>query len=189
MKGSLVAAAVVSAVMVLGCSGSQLGFPRVPVRAVSPDGRHVAFVRNHPSVDPPDQTLWLGDANGDAKEVARLAPDAMWSDRIVWSADSRRVAFVVADAIVHLYDAGSKTSVFVGFVGRRSWDTPPRYVLRDVTLSADGASISFIECERTFRPVEQARQNPRGTRMTAVISGCSPARQTTVFSQVRQTAE
>jgi hypothetical protein len=143
--------------MVLDCSGSQLGFPRVPVRAVSPDGRHVAFVRNHPSVDPPDQTLWLGDANGDAKEVARLA--------------------------------GSKTSVFVGFVGRRSWDTPPRYVLRDVSLSADGASISFIECERTFRPVEQARQNPRGTRMTAVISGCSPARQTTVFSQVRQTAE
>jgi len=59
----------------------------------SPDGRVVAFVRNHPNVDPPDQSLWLKDSNGRATELTRLAPDADWCNLIVWSSDSTRVTF------------------------------------------------------------------------------------------------
>lgn len=49
---------------ITGCTGEQWGFPRVPVRAASPDGRFVAYVKNHPSTDPPDQTLWLQSPTG-----------------------------------------------------------------------------------------------------------------------------
>jgi hypothetical protein len=74
-----------------------------------------------------------------------------------------------------------------GNVGRRSWDTPPRYVLRDVSLSADGASIRFVECERTWHPVEPARQNARRTRVESTISGCS-APQRTILADVEPAA-
>jgi hypothetical protein len=160
----------------IACEAAQLGWPPVPVSAPSPDGRVLAFVRNHPNVDPPDQSLWLQASDGTANEVARLAPDADWCNLIVWSSDSRRVAFLVSDAIVYVYDRQSQERVFAGFVGRRSWDTPPRYILRDLSLSDDGSSITFRECDRTWRPAPAERQNRRGTRVEQVESGCSGAK-------------
>ena len=84
----------------MACEAAQLGWPPVPLRLPSPDGRVVAFVKNHPDVDPPNQSLWLQASNRAATELARLAPDADWCNLIVWSADSRRVAFLVSDAVV-----------------------------------------------------------------------------------------
>jgi hypothetical protein len=157
----------------MACEGAQLGWPRIPLRVLSPDGRLVAFVRNHPNVDPPDQSLWLKDSNGRATELTRLAPDADWCNLIVWSADSRRVAFLVSDAIVYVYDGQSHAQVFSGFVGRRSWDQPPRFILQHLALSPDGASVTFRECERTWKPSAPERQNARGTRVDRVMDGCS----------------
>ena len=45
----------------VSCSALQLGFPRTPVSATSPDGNYVAFVCNHPDIDPPSQSIWLGE--------------------------------------------------------------------------------------------------------------------------------
>ena len=160
----------------LACEAAQLGWPPVPLRVPSPDGRVVAFVRNHPDVDPPNQSLWLQSSNGAATELSRLAPDADWCNLIVWSADSRRVAFLVSDAILHAYDGQSHAKVFSGFVGRRSWDQPPRYTLRDLALSADGTSVTFRECQHTWRPNPPDRQNARGTRVHRVDGGCSDTR-------------
>jgi hypothetical protein len=157
----------------LACDAAQFGWPHVPLRVPSPDGRIVAFVRNHPNPDPPDQSLWLQASTGPAIELARLASDADWCNLIVWSSDSRRVAFLISDAIVQVYDGRSHAKVFSGFVGRRSWDTPPRYILRDLALSPDGTSVTFRECERTWRPSPPGRQNARGSRVDRVISGCS----------------
>ena len=184
MERRLAAAIILGMVITPACSRQQLGFPRVPVQAESPDGRFSAFVRNHPNIDPSDQTLWLQSSSGRAVKVGQVPPDAWWCDRIVWSADSRRVAFVIADAIVQVHDAHTSARTFSGFVGRRSWDTPPRYVLRDVSLSADGGEITFLECERTYRKVDAARQNPRGTRVESSIRNCSPETQTIAFSTV-----
>jgi len=160
----------------LACEAAQLGWPPVPVRVPSPDGRLVAFVRNHRSVDPPNQSLWLQASNGAATELTRLAPDADWCNLIVWSADSRRVAFLISDAVIHVYDGQSHAKVFSGFVGRRSWDQPPRYTLRDLALSPDGASVTFRECEHTWQRNPPERQNPRGTRVHRVDGGCSEAK-------------
>ncbi len=174
-------------VFVVSCSQSQLGLPRVAAQATSPDGQYVAFVRNHPNPDPPDQTLWLGPAKGTPKQLVKLSPDSMWSDEVVWSADSRRVAFVIADAIVQVYQADDAKRVFSGFVGRPSSDYPPRYILEQVRLSGDGRAISFVECERVFRPVDAARQNDRGTRREPVITGCAASPATVTFSDLFQT--
>jgi hypothetical protein len=162
----------------------QWGLPRVPVSATSPDGRFVAFVRNHPNPDPWDQSLWIRNASGTEWQVGRVPPDAFWCDRIAWSADSRRVAFVVADAIVHVYDARTRERVFAGFVNRRSWDVPPRFILRDFVLSADGRAAFFRECERTYHPVNAARQNAHGTRVAATIGNCSAALRTVAFESI-----
>ena len=176
--------AVGFAIIMTACSAEQWGLPRVPLRVASPDGRHVAFVRNHPNIDPSDQSLWLQLADGPAVRVGRVPPDAFWCDRIVWSADSRFVAFVVADAIVQVFDAATRERVFSGFVGRRSWDTPPKYILRDVSLGADGRSVSFRECEKTYVPIEPAQQNRRGTRVREIIGGCSDAVNTVELATV-----
>jgi hypothetical protein len=180
MRGVRLVAIAVLAGATLACDVAQLGWPRIPLRVPSPDGRFVAFVRNHPNLDPPDQSLWLQASNGAATELRRLAPDADWCNRIVWSSDSRRVAFLVSDAIVHAYDGQSHAQVFSGFVGRRSWDTPPRYVLQDLALSPDGSSVTFRECERTWRPSAPERQNSRRTRVDRVIGGCSESRTVTL---------
>lgn len=168
------------------CSQAQLGLPRIVAQATSPDGQHIAFVRNHPSLDPPDQSLWLGPADRAPKQLVKLSPDSMWSDEIVWSADSQRVAFVINDAIVYVYETAEARRVFSGFVGRPSSDYPPRYILEQVELSGDGRAISFVECERIFRPVEAARQNDRGTRREAVITSCAASSATVAFADLFQ---
>jgi hypothetical protein len=50
---------LVFAVATFACDAAQLGWPPVPLRVPSADGRFVAFVRNHPDLDPPNQSLWL----------------------------------------------------------------------------------------------------------------------------------
>jgi hypothetical protein len=157
----------------LACEAAQLGWPPVPLRVPSPDGRVVAFVKNHPDFDPPNQSLWLQTSSGATTELTRLAPDADWCNLIVWSSDSRRVAFLVSDAIVYVYDGQSQAQVFAGFVGRRSWDQPPRFTVRDLAVSDDGTRVTFRECEHTWQPNPPERQNTRGSRVHRVDGGCS----------------
>jgi hypothetical protein len=167
-----------------GCSRQQWGFPRVPVRAASPDGRFLAFVRNHPEIDPPNQTLWLQPAGGPAVPLAQVPPDAFTCNLIVWSLDSRRVAFVIQDAIIQVFEAETSSRVFSGFVGKRSWDVPASSVLKDVSLSPDGRRVTFRQCERSWRPADAARQNQRGTRAEVTVANCSAAPITVTFSNV-----
>lgn len=171
----------------VACSQALWGLPRTPVQALSPDGRFIAFVRNHPSTDPPDQSLWLARVNGRPTRLMDLPPDSMWSDEILWSGDSRRVAFVIADSVLLVYEAASAERVFSGFVGRPSRDYPPRYILEDVSLSSDGRAVTFVECERSYVPVLSSRQNRHGTRREPVISGCSRTPITVSLASVPQT--
>jgi len=79
----------VFAAAAIACEAAQLGWPAVPLRVPSPDGRVIAFVRNHPNVDPPDQSLWLQASNGAATELRRLAPDADWCNLVVSRSEGR----------------------------------------------------------------------------------------------------
>jgi hypothetical protein len=163
------------------CGGEQFGFPRVPVSAVSPDGRFTAFVRNHPNIDPPDQDLWLQERGGDAVRLGPLAPDNEWCDAIVWSADSSRVAFVVKNATLQVYEAETRTKVFDAYPGRR-----PNVFLKDVSLSADGTAAVFNECDLNYQSSPPERQNRRGTRVDPVIDRCTTERRTVSLDEAAE---
>lgn len=90
------------------CSRTQWGFPRTAVASTSPDGRYHAFVKNHATIDPPAQSLWLTSADGPAREVRRLSEDQDWCNVIAWSGDSQSVAFLVQDARLIIVDAGTR---------------------------------------------------------------------------------
>ena len=65
--------------------------------AASPAGGSLAYVVDEPSIDPPNQTLWVRFPGTPPQRVGRLGEDTHWCERIVWSPDSRAVLFVAAD--------------------------------------------------------------------------------------------
>lgn len=133
---------------------------RPELRTVSPDGERVAFVRSRVAVDPPAQWLWIGDAeSGEAVRVARLAEDQEWCDEIFWSADGRRVGFLIAGLRVRIYDAGSGDllgeQVLVeadGYPGSRE--------ARSVSFTPDGEALRFRECRRGLDSCSEERRLP-----------------------------
>ena len=138
------------AVALAGCSHRQWGLPRVAMSATSPDGRWVAFARNHVSIDPPEQTIWLGPTAGRAVELRKLGPDTEEISAIVWSADSRRVGFLTNDAILGVYEADTRARIASGYLRYPNVNYPPKYMVKELVFSADGASVSYVPCERTY---------------------------------------
>ena len=142
--------AFVAAALVTSCScisAAQWGFPRVPVSAVSPDGRFVALVRNHPDLDPPNQSIWIGRTNAQAEQVQQLGPDSDWCSVIVWSADSTTAAYLIQDARLITIDADSQRIL------SDTWLTPQdgyptTRMVEDLSLSANGAQARFRTCDR-----------------------------------------
>ena len=139
--------AVVLAVSAVGCSAQQLGFPRTQVSLVSPDGRYLAVVRNQPSIDPPNQSLWVGERNGPLHKVRQLGEDAAWCNLAVWSADSSTVSFMVMDAELVTVDARSRQVISEQWLVEGD-DYPPAKMVKGLSLSADGRQAVFRECRR-----------------------------------------
>ncbi|HEU5162243.1 MAG TPA: hypothetical protein VFV54_03765 [Thermoanaerobaculia bacterium] len=149
---------ILSFLALTGCNQDQLGLPRVPVSVAAPNGGAVAFVRNHPSIDPPEQSIWL-EVDGNATKIKTLGPDSDWCNRIVWSADGSTVAFLVQDARLITIDRASRRIVTEKWLPEWKGSYPPERVVTDVTLSADGREVRFVECARPraygFEPPRQ----------------------------------
>lgn len=128
-------------------SRSQWGLPRIPVRAVSPDGRFVALVRNHPDIDPPNQSLVLLDAAGNERELRRLAPDQDWCTTVAWSADSSTVAYLVQDLRLTVVDARAVKIVADHWLDEPR-DYPPNRMASELAMSSDGREAFFRLCVR-----------------------------------------
>ena len=141
-------AVVMTGLMAAGaCSQQQLGLPRVAVSATSPDGHYRAFVRNHPSIDPPAQSLWLASGTGDAIQLRKLAEDQDWCGLIAWTGDSRSVAFLIQDARLIVVDAATRrTRVDRWLVDQDGY--PPSHAVNDLSLARDGSSVRFKACRR-----------------------------------------
>lgn len=129
-----------------GCTS--LGLPRTPVSAESPDHRFVAFVRNHPSIDPPDQSVWLTDRSGATSMLRKLGGDTEWCNRIVWSGDSTVVGFLIMDARLDTYDVVTRVRQASVWLNGNNGDYPPTGTAVDLALSADGRSATFKACGR-----------------------------------------
>lgn len=125
-----------------------LGCSVPPDRSVeSPDGSRTASVRNHWTIDPPSQSLWLTTKAGASTRVATLTADVDWCDEIVWSADGTTAAYLIQDAkllVVNAEDAHIVTTEWL--VPRDGY--PTQYVATDVRLSMDGATATYRPCHR-----------------------------------------
>ena len=136
------------------CSKAQLGFPHIPISAESPDHRFVAFVRNHPSVDPPSQSLWIRNLHGGEKMLRTLFPDVEWCEQIVWSPDSQHVAFVVEEAEVEVYDTKAERLQHAIWLVPRREEYPPAAVVRNLSLFSGGRAVTFRTCPRRDDPTK-----------------------------------
>jgi hypothetical protein len=114
----------------------------------SPDGSRIAFVGAHPSLDPPSQSLWIGEGSyDDASRVARLAEDAEWCDEIFWSQDGERVGFLISGSRVDVYDAAERS-----LLARAQLVEPDGYPgsreARWLAFTPDARGLTFRECLR-----------------------------------------
>jgi hypothetical protein len=128
--------------LTVACDRRQWGFPRTEVSVPSPDGRHVAFVKNHPEFDPPNQSLWV-----DGVQLKHLAADQDWCHTIVWSSDSSKVAFLVQDLQLVTVDVKRARIASASWLAEPG-GYPPRFVAREVALSSEGQQATFRVCER-----------------------------------------
>jgi hypothetical protein len=145
-RGVLLIAAGI--VLAEACTREQLGFPRTPVSAVSPDGRFVAAVQNHANIDPPSQSIWLGPVKSFATRLQKLGPDSDWCNLIVWSPDSSTVSYLVQDARLITVDAQSARIVSEKWLTDWKGEYPPYRIVRNLALSADGHEAMFQDCRR-----------------------------------------
>ena len=114
--------------------------PRIGVSAKSPDSRYVAYVRNHPTIDPPEQSIWLGET-----QIERLGGDTDWCNTIVWSADSARVAYLIQDARLVVVDAKTaKPVTSLWLVPRDGY--PTSHEAKHLALTREG--VQFDDCVR-----------------------------------------
>jgi hypothetical protein len=146
---------MVVSLLTMACDRELLGLPRVPVSVPSPDGRAVAFVRNHPTIDGPDQSVWLVEGEGAAKQIRRLGGDIDWCNTIVWSADGSTVGFLIQDARLLTVDRRSMTVISEKWLVENR-DYPPSGFVTALALSDDGREAIFQSCRRRrgggFRP-------------------------------------
>ncbi len=137
------------------CTREQMGLPTTPVSAKSPDGLHIAFVRNHPSIDPPAQSLWLSSKGRPSRKLKSLGEDADRCAKIVWSADSSTVSFLVQDARLITADASTGLIVSELWLTERRDGVPPSGMVSDLSLSEDGREARFRDCRREVSPASR----------------------------------
>jgi hypothetical protein len=129
------------------CTGKlQWGLPAVAVSAVSPNREFTASVRNHISLDPPDQTLVLRGPAGETV-LQYLIPDEDWSDQIAWSPDSGEVGFLIRDVHVALYGTDGRLRREVDLVPRHRDHYLERFSAKN--LQHRGDRLTYLLCERT----------------------------------------
>lgn len=140
------------------CTKEQLGLPGTPVTAKSPDGRHIAFVRNHPSLDPPAQSLWLSTRGRASQRLRSLGEDRDWCRTIVWSADSSTVSYLVHDSRLITVDAEAGRIVSEKWLTGASGEILADRVVADLSLSDNGREARFRICRRN--PARSGRDDP-----------------------------
>lgn len=128
-----------------GCSRSNFGLPQVALAVDSPDGGYRATVRNHISLDPPRQSLWLEQVGGGRRWLRNLAEDQEGCDQAIWTPDGRHVAFVVQGLEVLLYSVPDGDLVQRTELAPRTLGTPSLRAF-DLRLSEDGSVLTFRLC-------------------------------------------
>jgi hypothetical protein len=176
---------VVAVVLSSGCRLATL-LPRTHTVAASPDGRHTASVRQHFGIDPPNDHLYITDESGSPIEVMALAPDMDWCRAILWTPDSRRVAFLIRDQHLAIFDASSRElTAMLPLVGRDGY--PGSLEVRNVVFEDDaGGVVSFDRYERaTGRHLGRERVTVPADRLRIRLTTAAGQPVERAFARVR----
>lgn len=132
-----------------GCTRQQLGLPRIAVEELSPNGMHRAWVKNHLSLDPPAQSLWIRDlGTNEASRVLLLSEDQDWCNTIVWAEDSTAVLFLVQDARAVVYDPQRGRILADEWLVAHDGGYPSNKCARAVAFGTGSRTLVFRECHR-----------------------------------------
>ena len=141
-----VCAGVLLAVVVPGAAACARGGPTM-LSETAPDAAHTALVRMVRCDGGWCQELAVGDRPDVAQTVSTLRFGTERCDEIVWTRDGKRVGFLVNGHQLRLFDAHSHTPA--GQLDLVPADaTPTTRVARGVTISDNGAAITFDDCPR-----------------------------------------
>ena len=116
--------------------------------AASPSGvQKVALVKKQKCATGWCETLWLGDTRADVVKVAELTPRTEHCDEIAWASDGYRVGFVINGYQLRIFDGMARKPINqVNLIEPDG--TPTSHIVRGVTFSQNGASVTFDECPR-----------------------------------------
>ena len=128
-------------------SGWLIGGRRTIMTAASPTRDAVAFVYEGRCAGGLCQSLRVGPDMKHAKVVETLSGPAEQADEIAWTPDGGRVGFLVNGYQLRLFDA--RTGQSLGAIAVIDPDGfPSSRIVRGVTFSTNGASITFDDCPR-----------------------------------------
>ena len=147
LTGILFAVALAPAIAGAYLAGKRAGGVQ-ELMAASPSGaRGVAVVRKQPCANGWCEAIWLGSTRDDLVQVAALTPGSEHCDEIAWAADGYRVGFVINGYQLRIFDGVSRKPI--NQVNLIEADGPPSSrVVRGVTFSQNGASVTFDDCPR-----------------------------------------
>ena len=147
LKVAALVVAIVAAVAGAYLAGKRAGAVQDVLSASPAEARRVAFVRKQPCIGGWCETIWMGNTNDDAIQVASLSAGTEHCDEIAWARDGFRVGFVINGYQLRIFDAGSRTQV--GQVNLIDPDgIPSSRIVRGVTFSQNGAAVTFDDCPR-----------------------------------------
>lgn len=139
---------VIAAVLLSACGEMRRDFlPRTHTVSTSPDGNAQAWVRQGFSIDPPDDHLFLKHPGGAITKLLDLAPDADWCHTIIWTRDSTRVAFLITENRLSVFDTASAEHlaemVLVSIDGY-----PGSEAVGNIAFTHDGRAVTFQRIAR-----------------------------------------
>jgi hypothetical protein len=150
-RGGILVAAAIAAFVVAAAgfaAGWFIGGRRTLMSVEAPSHDAVAYVFEGHCADGLCQSLRVGPTMRDARTVETLVGTAERADEIAWTPDGGRVGFLVNGYQLRLFDA--HTGANLGAVSLVEPDgSPPSRIARGVTLSPNGASVTFDDCPRT----------------------------------------
>ena len=139
------AAVVTAGTGTAACDG---GAPaHVVVSRPAPGGANVAAVRLTRCGADWCESLWLGPNEDSATLVATLPHASERAGEIAWAKDGSRVGFLINGYQLRIYDAATRRPA--GQVELIVPDGPPTTrIARGVTVSDNGAAVTFDDCPR-----------------------------------------
>jgi hypothetical protein len=137
----------VAAMAAAYAAGKRVGAVQELMAVAPAQTQRVALVKKEPCERGWCETLWIGDSRESAVKVVSLLPGREHCEEIAWASDGYRVGFVINGYQLRIFDGVGRKQV--GQVNLIDPDgTPTSHLVRGVTFSQNGSSVTFDECPR-----------------------------------------